>query len=135
MNQSLLLIKPNAIRKNKIGAILAEIEEIGCTIKNIRMMTFSLDQAQEFYAVHKGKEFFERHITFITSGPIVAAVLECENCIEYVRNFIGNTDPAKAAEGTIRKLFGDTLTKNAVHASDSDENARREIRLIFNTYL
>ena len=132
LSQSLLLIKPNAVRKNKIGAILADLEGKGLVIRDMRMITFSVKQAEEFYAFHKGKPYFERHITFMTSGPVVAAVLECDNCVEYVRTVIGNTDPAKAAAGTIRKLYGDTVTENAVHASDSDKNARRETALLFN---
>ena len=133
MSKTLLLIKPNAVRKNKIGAILAELEGNGLAITDMKMITFSMNQAQEFYAVHKGKPYFERHITFMTSGPVVAAVLECENCVEYVRTIIGNTDPAKAAAETIRKLYGDTVTHNAVHASDSEESACKEIALLFNS--
>ena len=133
MSKALLLIKPNAVRKNKIGAILAELEGNGLAITDMKMITFSMNQAQEFYAVHKGKPYFERHITFMTSGPVVAAVLECENCVEYVRTIIGNTDPAKAAAETIRKLYGDTVTHNAVHASDSEESACKEIALLFNS--
>ena len=131
MTQTLLLIKPNAVRKNKIGAILDELESKGLVIDNLKMLTFTREHAEEFYDVHKGKSFFENLISFMTSGPIVAAVLRHENCVGYVRQVIGNTDPAKAADGTIRKLYGDSLTENAVHASDSDENARREIAIVF----
>ena len=133
MSQTLLLIKPNAVRKNRIGAVLAALEGRGLVIRKMKMFTFTRDHAEEFYAVHKGKPFFETLISFMTSGPIVAAVLEHENCVEYVRQVIGNTDSAKAADGTIRKLYGDSLTENAVHASDSDENAQREIAIAFST--
>ena len=133
MSQTLLLIKPNAVRKNSTGAVLAALEGKGLVIRKMTMLTFTRDHAEEFYAVHKGKPFFENLISFMTSGPIVAAVLEHENCVEYVRQVIGNTDPAKAADGTIRKLYGDSLTENAVHASDSDENAQREIAIAFST--
>lgn len=131
MNKTLLLIKPNAVRKNKIGAVLAALEEKGIIIRNMKMLTFTHDCAEEFYVIHRGKPFFENLISFMTSGPIVAAVLEHENCVEYVRRVIGNTDPIKAADGTIRQLYGDSLTENAVHASDSDENAERETAIVF----
>ena len=133
MSQTLLLIKPNAVRKNRIGAVLAALEGKGLVIRKMKMLTFTRDHAEEFYAVHKGKPFFETLISFMTSGPIVAVVFEHEDCVEYVRQVIGNTDPAKAADGTIRKLYGDSLTENAVHASDSDENAQREIAIAFST--
>ena len=133
MSQTLLLIKPNAVRKNRIGAVLAALEGKGLVIRKMKMLTFSREHAEEFYDVHKGKPFFDNLISFMTSGPIVAAVLEHEDCVEYVRQVIGNTDPAKAADGTIRKLYGDSLTENAVHASDSDENARRETAIVFST--
>lgn len=133
MSQTLLLIKPNVVRKNRIGVVLAALEEKGLVIEKMRMLTFTVDKAEEFYTVHLGKPFFERLIKFMTSGPIVAVILEHENCVEYVRRVIGNTDPEKAENGTIRELYGDSLTENAVHASDSDENARKEISIMFGT--
>ena len=131
MEQSLLLIKPNVVRKNKIGAVIAILEDKGLVITRMRMLTMTKELAGKFYAVHAGKEFYGRLVDFMTSGPIVAMVLEHNNCVAYVREIIGNTDPQKAAGGTIRKLFADSLTENAVHASDSPENAKIEMGIIF----
>ena len=131
MDQTLLLIKPNVVRENRIGAVLAALEDNGLVIEKMRMLTFTVEHAETFYAIHRGKPFFERLIAFMTSGPIVAVVLSHDNCVEYVRQVIGDTDPEKAAEGTIRKLYGMNITENAVHASDSDENARKEIAIMF----
>ena len=131
LEQTLLLVKPNVIKKNKIGAVLAAIEEKGIVIKKLRMLTMTGELAETFYAVHYGKPFYDKLIKFMTSGAIVAVVLEHNNCVDYVRKIIGNTDPEKAEEGTIRKLYADSLTENAVHASDSVENARKEIAIMF----
>ena len=131
MEQTLLLVKPNVVKKNKIGAVLSIIEEKGIVIKKMRMLTMTGDLAKTFYAVHYGKPFYEKLVEFMISGPIVAVVLEHKDCVKYVREIIGNTDPEKAAEGTIRKLYADSLTENAVHASDSAENALKEIEIMF----
>ena len=131
MEKTLLLIKPNVVRINKTGAVLGALEEKGLIIKKMLMLTLTKEHAEKFYAVHRGKPFFEKLVAFMTSGPIVAVVLEHENCVEYVRMVIGHTDPAQAAEGTIRRIYGHSVTENAVHASDSPENAEKEIALIF----
>ncbi|MFC1489915.1 nucleoside-diphosphate kinase [Candidatus Latescibacterota bacterium] len=132
MGQSLLIIKPNAVADNNIGAIISILEKKGLAIKNMKMDTFTKERAEGFYEIHRGKPFYEKLVAFMTSGPIVQLSLEHENCVEYVREIIGATDPANAAEGTIRKLYAKSLTENAVHASDSDENAEIEISYIFN---
>lgn len=125
------MIKPNSIATNDIGAIINMMNENGFIIKAMKMTKMSHEQAEGFYAVHKGKPFFEHLIEFMTSGPIVAMVLEKPNAIEAFRELIGSTDPEKAAAGTIRKLFAESLTRNAVHGSDSDENAIIESRYFF----
>ena len=131
MERSLLLVKPNVVRKNKTGAVLSILEEKGLVIKKMRMLTMTGDLAKTFYAVHFGKPFYDKLVAFMISGPIVAVVLEHEDCVKYVREIIGNTDPEKAEAGTIRKLYADSLTENAVHASDSAENAFKEIEIMF----
>lgn len=130
-NRTFALIKPGAVKNNHYGEIIHIITQAGFIIKAMKMVQLSRADAQRFYAVHKGKEFFERLTDFISSGPIVALVLEKENAIESFRKLIGATDPAKAEEGTIRKLFGETVTKNAVHGSDSPENALVEWSFFF----
>ena len=135
MEQTLLFIKPNIVEENKIGAVIAALEEKGIVIRNIKMETFTKARAEGFYEIHMGKPFFERLLEFMTSGPVVEIILEHENCVEYVRSIIGDTDPGKAVAGTIRNRFGSSVTENAVHASDSVENARKEIAYIFGNEL
>jgi nucleoside-diphosphate kinase len=131
MRYTLILIKPNVVRKNKIGAVINVLENKGLVIKDIRMGTLTKERAEGFYEIHRGKPFFENLINFMTSGTIVELIVEHDNCVEYVREVIGNTNPEKAVEGTIRKIYGDSLTENAIHASDSPENAKIEIAYIF----
>ena len=130
-NRTFALIKPGAVMNNHYGEIIYRITQAGFAIKAMKMIRLSRSDAQRFYAVHQGKEFFDRLTEFISSGPVVALVLEKENAIENFRKLIGNTDPAKAEEGTIRKQFGETVTKNAVHGSDSPENALAEWSFFF----
>lgn len=125
------LIKPGAVRKNHYGEIIYIITKAGFALKAMKMIQLSEVDAQRFYAMHKGKEFFGRLTKFISSGPVVALVLEKENAIEEFRKLIGSTDPAQAEEGTIRKLFGESVTMNAVHGSDSPENAEKEWSFFF----
>jgi len=125
-NQTFTMIKPIAVKKNNIGPILHMINEAGFTIKAMKFTHLTKQQSMEFYGVHAEKSFFEDLTSFMSSGPIVAAILEKENAVEDYRNLIGATDPAKAAEGTIRKLFAESMSHNAVHGSDSDENAVNE---------
>jgi len=131
MEKTLLLIKPDAYENHHIGEIISILEKKGLVIKDIKSETFTKERAEGFYDVHRGKHFFDNLIQFMTSGPIIEIVLEHENCVEYIRKIIGKTDPEKAAEGTIRKLFAKNITVNTVHASDSVENAKKEIAYIF----
>jgi nucleoside-diphosphate kinase len=130
-NQTFTMIKPVAVKKNNIGPILHMINETGFRIKAMKFTHLTKQQAMEFYGVHAGKSFFEDLTSFMSSGPIVAAILEKENAVEDFRTLIGATDPAKAAEGTIRKLFAESMSHNAVHGSDSDENAVIEGNFFF----
>lgn len=130
-NQTFTMIKPETVRKNNIGAILKLINEAGFRIKAMKFTHLSARQAGEFYAVHADKNFFEDLTSFMSSGPIVAAILEKENAVADFRELIGSTDPNKAAEGTIRKLFAESMSRNAVHGSDSDENAQIECDFFF----
>ena len=122
-NITLTMIKPDAVRNNYIGGILAKINEAGFKIKAMKYTKLTVEQAREFYAVHKERPFYNDLVKFMTSGPIVAAILEKENAVEDFRKLIGATNPADAEEGTIRKLFAESMQNNAVHGSDSDENA------------
>jgi nucleoside-diphosphate kinase len=125
-NTTFTMIKPCAVKNNFIGPILKMINECGFRIKAIKMTQLTRERAEAFYAIHLGKPFFEGLVEFMSSGPIVAAILEKENAIADFRDLIGNTNPVKAAEGTIRKLYAESLTANAIHGADSDENAIRE---------
>jgi len=125
------MIKPTAVKNNHIGAILKMINDAGFEIKAMKFTQLSPTQAAAFYAVHKGKPFYEKLIRFMTSGPIVAILLSKENAVEDFRQLIGATNPEKAAEGTIRKRFAISTTENAVHGSDSDENATIEADFFF----
>jgi len=125
------IIKPNAVRTGKTGPILAMINEGGFEIAAMRMVKLTTFQAESFYAVHKGKPFFEGLIEFMTSGPVVVMILRHENAVEQFRKLIGSTDPAKAEPGTIRKKFAVSVQMNAVHGSDSAENAIIEANFFF----
>jgi len=125
------IIKPNAVRTGKTGPILAMINEGGFEIAAMRMVRLTLPQAESFYAVHKGKPFYEGLIEFMTSGAVVVMILKHENAVNEFRKLIGATDPNKAEPGTIRKTFAVSVQMNAVHGSDSDENAIREASFFF----
>ena len=125
------MIKPTAFKNNNAGAILKMINEAGFVIKAMKLTRLSAEQAGEFYEVHKGKPFYESLIEFMSSGPIVAALLEKDNAIEDFRALIGATNPENADEGTVRKLYATNLQQNAVHGSDSDENALIEAKFFF----
>ena len=130
-NQTFTMIKPETVNKNNIGPVLKMINEAGFRIKAMKFTHLNKQQAGEFYAVHAGKSFFEDLTSFMSSGPIVAAILEKENAVADFRELIGATDPAKAADGTIRKFFAESMSRNAVHGSDSDENALLESDFFF----
>lgn len=125
------MIKPDAVQDGHIGAILSKITEAGFKIKALQLTQLTVDDAKKFYAVHSERPFFRELVEFMSSGPIVAAVLEKENAVEDFRKLIGATNPAEAAEGTIRKLFARSVGENAVHGSDSDENALIEAQFHF----
>jgi nucleoside-diphosphate kinase len=125
------IIKPNAFRTGKTGPILAMINEGGFEIIALKLIMMTSNQAEEFYAVHKGKPFYEDLVEFMTSGPVVVMILKHQNAVEEFRKLIGSTDPDKAEAGTIRKTFAVSLKMNAVHGSDSDENAQRESNFFF----
>lgn len=125
------IIKPNAVRTGKTGPILAMINEGGFEIAAMRMVKLTIPQAESFYSVHKGKPFYEGLIEFMTSGPVVVMILTHENAVEQFRKLIGATDPAKAEPGTIRKTFAISVQMNAVHGSDSVENAAIEANFFF----
>ena len=130
-NITFTMIKPCAVKNNFTGPILKLINEKGFRIKAIKMTRFTPERAKAFYGIHAGKFFFGDLVDFMSSGPIVAAILEKENAIDDFRELIGNTNPEKADEGTIRKLFAESMTANAIHGADSDENAIREGSFFF----
>ena len=132
MQRTLGIIKPDAVKKNVIGKIISIIEENGIKIKAMKMVKLTEEQAKGFYYVHKDKPFFNDLIKFMTSGPVVLMLLEGENVIEKWRKLMGVTDPAKADDGTIRKLYGTDIEKNAVHGSDAPETAEYETKYFFN---
>jgi nucleoside-diphosphate kinase len=130
-NITFTMIKPDAVENNYIGPILAKINEAGFRIKALKYTKLSPEGAAKFYAVHKERSFFNELVSYMSSGPIVAAILEKDNAVEDFRTLIGATDPAKAAPGTIRNLFAKSIEANAVHGSDSDENAAIEGSFFF----
>jgi nucleoside-diphosphate kinase len=130
---TLSIIKPNAVRTGKIGPILAMINEAGFEIVAMKMVKIAPEQAADFYVVHKDKPFFDGLIEFMISGPVFVMILKHKNAVEEFRKLIGATDPAKAEQGTIRKLFAVSVQLNAIHGSDSDENAKRESDFFFST--
>ncbi len=130
-NRTFTMIKPDAVENGHIGAILAKINEAGFRIVAMKMTQLSRRDAGNFYAVHKERPFFGELVEYMTSGHIVAAILEKDNAVADFRTLIGNTDPAKADEGTIRKMYATSIAANAVHGSDSDENAAIEGNFFF----
>lgn len=130
-NKTFTLIKPDAVANGHIGGILDQICAAGFRIAAMKMTQLSKEKAGHFYAVHKERPFYGELVEFMSSGPIVAAILEKENAVEDFRTLIGSTDPAKAGEGTIRKRFAESLGRNAVHGSDSDANAGIEAAFFF----
>ena len=131
MKQTLIIIKPDAVKNQYIGKILARIEEEGFIIKKLRMLQLSEKQSREFYVQHKERPFYNSLVSFMCSGPVVVAALQKDNAVGKWRELIGATDPAEAAPNTIRKLYAESKEANAVHGSDSNENATEEIRFFF----
>ena len=130
-NQTFTIIKPDAVANGHTGAILSKIAEAGFRFRALKMTSLSQTAAEAFYAVHNERPFFNNLVSFMASGPIVVAVLEKDNAVDDFRTLIGTTDPEAAAEGTIRKSFASSVGENAIHGSDSDENAVIEIAFHF----
>ncbi len=131
VQQTLAIVKPNATAKSLVGQIIAMFEEGGLRVRALRMLRLSRSQAEAFYAVHRERPFFGSLVEFMCSGPVVPMVLEGDNAVARCREIMGATDPAKAAVGTIRKRFGESIQDNAVHGSDSPENGAIEIAFFF----
>ena len=131
IEQTLSIIKPDGVEKGVIGKVIAKFEEVGLKPVALRMAHLSRAEAEGFYAVHKARPFFGDLVKFMTSGPVVLMVLEGESAVLKNREVMGATDPAKAAEGTLRKLFASNIEKNTVHGSDSVENAKIEVSYFF----
>jgi len=131
MSRTLAIIKPDAVSSGKAGKILAHLEDAGFEVRSLEMTRLSVAQAGDFYAVHRERPFFGDLVRFMTSGPCIPMVLEAQGAVGKLREVIGATDPAEAAQGTVRKLYAENKERNAIHASDSDENAEREIRFFF----
>ena len=133
-HDTLFLIKPNVTSRSQIGEVLQMVEKNGFSIEMLKMFKMDMATAEEFYTEHKGKSFYHRLVDFMTSGKTVAAVLHRTNAVPLLRELIGNTDFHQARAGTIRFLYANSITRNAVHASDSIESAKREIGIIFPDY-
>tara|TARA_B100001059_G_C17836219_1_gene588337 strand:+ start:1565 stop:1969 length:405 start_codon:yes stop_codon:yes gene_type:complete len=125
------MIKPDAVEDGYIGLIIDKIINSGFKFKLLKMKTLSIEEAQKFYEIHKDRPFFNELVSFITRGPVVVAVIEKENAVQEFRKLIGSTNPAEAGEGTIRKIYAKSVGENAIHGSDSDENAILEGKFHF----
>ena len=131
MERTLSIVKPDAVAKNQVGAILAMLEGVGLRIAAARFLRLSKSDAERFYAVHRERPFFQSLTTFMSEGPVLVMALEGPNAIAKNREVMGATDPAKATAGTIRKAFGTNVERNAVHGSDAPETAKQEIGFFF----
>ncbi len=131
MQQTLAIIKPDAVQGGKAGAILAHLEAVGFVVRAAKMARLTRPEAETFYAVHRERPFYVSLVEFMTSGPCIPLVLERDDAVVYLREVIGATDPVEAVEGTVRKLYAESKERNAIHASDSPENAVREIAFFF----
>jgi len=127
------IIKPDSVEKGNTGAIMAHLEKEGFTILGGRMLRLSLSQAEGFYAVHRERPFFSDLISYMTSGPVWVLALERDDAVKHLRRVMGATNPADAEDGTIRKLYGESIERNAIHGSDSPENAAIELAFFFST--
>lgn len=129
--QTFTILKPDTVAKRNCGAIIKRIEEEGFEIRGVKKLTLSEDQAKAFYVVHQERPFYRSLVAFMTEGPVWVMALERDNAVEHLRRIMGATDPAKAEKGTIRALFASSIERNAIHGSDSPENARVEIAFFF----
>lgn len=130
-NRTLAILKPDCVEKNIIGKVVSHIQEAGFKVIGMKMVRLTKDSAGGFYEIHKERPFYNDLLSYMTSGPCVPIALEKENAVEDFRKLIGATDPSKAEEGTIRKMYADNIERNIVHGSDSDENAAKEISHFF----
>jgi nucleoside-diphosphate kinase len=128
---TLAIIKPDAVAAARAGTVLAHLEADGFVVRAARMVRLTTAQAEAFYAVHRERAFFRPLVTFMTSGPCIPMALEREDAVARLREVIGATDPREAAPGTVRALYAESKERNAIHASDSEENARREVAFFF----
>jgi nucleoside-diphosphate kinase len=131
VERTLFIVKPDATSRSLVGRILAHVEGAGFRLVEARLARLTREQCQEFYAEHLGKPFFPELVDFMTSGPVMLCCLEREDAVARLREVIGATDPAQAAEGTVRRLFAESKGRNSVHASDSRASAEREVKLFF----
>ena len=130
-NRTFTIIKPDSVRKNNFGNIFSRIESEGFRVLGVKKVGLSRRQAEAFYSVHKERPFFSSLVEYMTSGPVFVAALERDNAVAELRKLMGSTDPTKADAGTIRKEFGESIEQNAIHGSDSDDNAKIEIAFFF----
>ena len=130
-NRTFTIVKPDSVRKGNFGKIISRIEGEGFRVLGLKKVSLSQRQAEGFYAVHRERPFFKDLVKYMTSGPVYVAALERDNAVAHLRKVMGATDPAKADKGTIRKDFGESIEQNAIHGSDSDENAKIEIGFFF----
>ncbi|MBP9192681.1 MAG: nucleoside-diphosphate kinase [Ignavibacteria bacterium] len=131
LQRTLCIIKPDAVRKNVQGSIIQRLTDAGFKILGMKMIRLTEEMGKKFYEVHKERPFYGELVSFMISGPVVVIALEKENAVADYRKLIGATDPAEAEEGTIRKLFADSKSENAVHGSDSEENGKTEVGFFF----
>ena len=132
MERTFVMLKPDAVQRNLIGELLARFDRCGLKLVAMKFMQISNELAAKHYAEHVGKPFYEKLVTYITSGPVVAMVYEGTNAVDFVRKLVGSTDPQQAVPGTIRADYGQEIGRNIIHASDSKASAEREISLFFN---
>ena len=130
-NRTFTIIKPDSVRKGNFGKIISRIEGEGFRVLGLKKVSLSQKQAESFYGIHRERPFFNDLVRYMTSGPVFVAALEREGAVAHLRKVMGATDPAKADAGTIRKDFGESIEQNAIHGSDSDENAKIEIAFFF----
>ena len=134
MSLTLAIIKPDAVGSGLAGKVLAHLQSAGFTVRALKMTRLGSEQAGAFYEIHRERPFYDSLVTFMTSGPVIPMILEADDAVTKLRQTIGATDPAEADEGTVRKLFAESKERNAIHASDSNENATVEIAFFFSRH-
>ena len=133
MQTTLAILKPDTVASGNAGRVLSHLEQEGFTLRGVKLLHLTRTQAEEFYAVHKERSFYRALVTFMTEGPVIAVALERADAVSHLRAVMGATDVAKAAEGTVRKLYGSSIERNAIHGSDSPENAAKELGFFFSS--